>query len=174
MYHWTLENEIVEKLPNLKAVKKIVNAKNDKPTFTMQQIQELLQNASTQIQAMIWLGLNCGFGRTDYPQLKWENLDLNNGRVDFPRGKTGIARNLPLWLETVNALKETPKEGEIVFYTRSGNPWVRTIRSKDNDGIEKYVKDDSVSKEFSKLIKRPEFAHKRESASILSEGRQQH
>ena len=71
MYHWTQENEIVEKLPNLKAVKKIVNAKNDKPTFTMQQIQELLQNASTQIQAMIWLGLNCGIGRTDYPQLKW-------------------------------------------------------------------------------------------------------
>ena len=81
----------------------------------MEQAQELLQNASTQMQAMIWLGLNCGFGCTDCSELKWKNLDLENGRVDFPRGKTGIARNLPLWPETVDAIKVTPKKGELVF-----------------------------------------------------------
>jgi len=154
MYNWALENEIVNNVPNLKAVRKIANAKNDKPTFTMQQIQELLQNASTQMKAMIWLGLNCGFGCTDCSQLKWKNLDLKNGRVDFPRGKTGIDRNLPLWDETVRALNETPKKGELVFYTRRGNPWVRTIQSVDTDGADKHVKDDAISKEFSKVIRK--------------------
>ena len=58
MYHWTLENEIVDEIPNLKAVKKIVNAKNDKPTFTMQQIQELLQNASNDLAGLkLWIWL---------------------------------------------------------------------------------------------------------------------
>jgi integrase len=154
MYNWALENEIACSVPNLKAVKKVPNAKNDKPTFIMDQIQLLLETASIQMKAMIWLGLNCGFGCTDCAELKWENLDLENGRVTFPRGKTGIDRNLPLWPETVQALKETPKKGELVFYTRRGNPWVRTIRGVNDDGTEKYVKDDAITKEFSKVLRK--------------------
>ncbi|MFC1764560.1 tyrosine-type recombinase/integrase [Planctomycetota bacterium] len=154
LYNWALENEIMDNVPNLKAVKKIANPRNDKPTFTLQQTQKLLQNASTQMKAMIWLGLNCGFGCTDCSQLKWKNLDLQNSRVDFPRGKTGIDRNLPLWPETVQALAKTPKQGDLVFYTQRGNPWVRTIRSVKEDGTDKYVKDDAISKEFSKTIQK--------------------
>ena len=154
MYNWALENEIVGSVPNLKAVKKVPNTKDDKPTFVMDQIQLLLEAASVQMKAMIWLGLNCGFGCTDCAELKWKNLDLKNSRVNFPRGKTGIDRNLPLWPETVEALKETPKNGELVFYTRRGNPWVRTIRGVTDDGTEKYVKDDAISKEFSKILRK--------------------
>ena len=154
MYNWALDNEIIDNSPRLKAVKKIKSQKEDKPTFTMWQIQQLLANASIQMKAMIWLGLNCGFGCTDCAELKWKNLDLKNGRVNFPRGKTGIGRNLPLWSETVMALKEVPKQGELVFYTWRGNPWVRTIRAVEKDVTEKYTKDDSVSKEFAKLIKK--------------------
>lgn len=154
MYSWALENEVIDRIPNLKAVKKIAPAKKEKPTFTVQQIQSLVLNASTQMKTMIWLGLNCGFGCTDCAELKWNNLDLENARVFFPRGKTGIERNLPLWPETVQALNELPKQGEFVFYTRRGNPWVRTIRSVGKDGTEKYTKDDAVSKEFSKLMRK--------------------
>jgi hypothetical protein len=77
-----------------------------------------------------------------------------NGRVCYPRGKTGIERNLPLWPETIRALKGLQEKGELVFYTRKGNPWVRTIRRKEGDGTEKYTKDDAISKEFSKLMKK--------------------
>jgi len=154
MYNWALENEIVDIIPNLKAVKKIAITRNDRPTFTITQIQKLLQDASNQMKAMIWLGLNCGFGCTDCAELRWTNLDLENGRVNFPRGKTGIGRNLPLWPETVQVIKEVPKQRELVFYTRRGNPWVRTILNKNEDGREKYSKDDAVSKEFSKLMKK--------------------
>jgi integrase len=153
MYNWALDNEVIESAPKLRALKKITVPKQDKPTFTAPQVQALLQNASPQMKAMIWLGLNCGFGCTDCAELKWKNLDLQNSRIDFPRGKTGISRNLPLWPETVQALREFPVSGELVFYTRRGNPWVGAKKSVGKDGKEKYNKTNNVSKEFSKLMK---------------------
>ena len=154
MYNWAFNNGIINSIPNLKAIKKVVISKAEKPTFNIAQIQKLLQHASTQMKAMIWLGLNCGFGCTDCAELRWDNLDLENSRVRFPRGKTGIDRNLPLWPETVMALKQVSKLGELVFYTSKGNPWVRTIQSVDRHGNQKYTKDDEVSKNFSKLLKK--------------------
>jgi integrase len=154
MYNWAVDNEIIESCPRLKAVKKVPLPKIERPTFSASEIQALLNHASIQMKAFIWLGLNCGFGCTDCAELQWKHLDLENGRVNLPRGKTGINRNLPLWPETIHALKEVPKLGELVFYTRRGNPWVRTIRTAEKDGTEKYTKDDSVSKEFAKLMKK--------------------
>jgi len=154
MYNWAVDNEIIDHSPRLRAVKKITPQKGEKPTFTIDQIQTLLENANIQMKAMIWLGLNCGFGCTDCAELKWKNIDLKSGRVLFPRGKTGIERNLPLWPETVQALKQILKQGELVFYTRRRNAWVRATRNKKKNGNEKYTKEDAVTKEFSKLMKK--------------------
>jgi len=154
MYNWALDNEVIDNAPRLKVVKKVTPPKQEKSTFTMTQIHKILQNASPQMKAMIWLGLNCGFGCTDCGELKWKDIDLQNGRVDFPRGKTGIGRNLPLWSETIRALNEIPVSGELVFYTRKGSPWVRTVKGVGKGGKEKYKKTNNVSKEFSKLMKR--------------------
>jgi len=79
---------------------------------------------------------------------------LINCRVCFPRGKTGITRDLPLWPETVQALRAIYVSGELVFYTRRGKPWVRAVRSIGKDGKEKVVIEDAVSKEFSKLMEK--------------------
>ena len=154
MYNWALDNGIIDSTPNLKAVKKIVISKTEKPTFNIAQIQKLLQHASTQMKAMIWLGLNCGFGCTDCAELKWENFNSEKTRVCFPRGKTGMPRNLPLWHETVSAIENVPKLGNLVFYTSKGNAWVRVIHSFDKYKKEKYTKENGISKEFSKLLKR--------------------
>ncbi|MHC4159511.1 MAG: tyrosine-type recombinase/integrase [Planctomycetota bacterium] len=108
MYNWATNNEIMETAPNLKAIKKISPPKDEKPTFTALHIHTLLEHADVQMKAMIWLGLNCGFGCTDCAELRWKDLDLKNGRVRFPRGKTGISRNLLLWVETIKALKAVP------------------------------------------------------------------
>ncbi len=153
MYHWMLENQVIDQIPNLKAVKKLPIPKKDRPIFTSSQVETLLGHANTQMRAMIWLGLNCGFGCTDCAELGWDNLDLDRARVCFPRGKTGVARHLPLWPETVKALKMMPKKGERVFVTKRGNPWVRTTRKMTAGGVEKSVKNDAVSKEFAKLLK---------------------
>jgi integrase len=154
MYNWALDNGIINSTPNLKAIKKVVISKAEKPTFNIAQIQKLLQHASTQMKAMIWLGLNCGFGCTDCAELKWENLDLNKARVCLRRSKTGIGRNLPLWPETVEALKEIPKLEGLVFYTSKGNPWVRMVKTTGKDGRVKHTKENAVSKKFSKLLKK--------------------
>lgn len=154
MYNWAVDNEIIEHPPRLRALKKVTPQREERPTFTPDQIRLLLEHANVQMQAMIWLGLNCGFGCTDCAELRWNHLDVEHGRVTFPRGKTGIGRNLPLWPETIRALQAMPKRGELVFYTRAGNPWVRMIPSKQGDGAAKYTKDDAVTKEFSKLMKK--------------------
>ena len=154
MYNWALDNEVIDNAPRLKAVKKVTSTKEEKSTFTMSQVQKMLQNATPQMKAMIWLGLNCGFGCTDCAELMWKNIDLPNRRVDFPRGKTGVRRNLPLWPETVRALSEVSVSGELVFCTRKGNPWVKTEKGIGKDGKEKYKKTNNVSKEFSRLMKK--------------------
>ena len=154
MYNWSLNNEVISACPNLKAVGKVTKIKKKRVTFSISQIQSLLENADNRMRTMIWLGLNCGFGCTDCAELKWGNLDLENSRVNFPRGKTGISRNLTLWPETVAALKEVPKTGELVFYTVKGNPWVRVVQYVDEHGNEKFSKNDEVSKQFSKLLKK--------------------
>ena len=153
MYHWAIDNEVIDTAPNLKAIRKISPQKTEKPIFTATQLNKLLDNAGTQMKAMIWLGLNCGFGCTDCAQLKWENVDLKKLRVVFPRGKTGVNRNFPLWPETVEALRIIPKSGDLVFYTSRGNAWVRTIQGKDKHGNEKHTTDNAISKNFSKLLK---------------------
>jgi len=154
MYHWALENEVIKSAPNLKAVKKLPLRRQERPIFTVKQIHTLIQGARPKLRAMILLGLNCGFGCTDCAELKWANLDLESARVDLARGKTGIQRSLALWPETVEALGQVPRSGELVFYTRNGRPWVTSMRVQLRDGKEKYLKRNTVSEEFAKLLKK--------------------
>ena len=56
--------------------------------------------------------------------------------------------------ETIASLKSIRKLGELVFYTSKGNPCVRTISSKDENGITKYTNDNYISKKFLKLKKK--------------------
>ncbi len=87
------------------------------------------------MRAMIWLGLNCGFGCTDCAVLKWTDLDLANARVKLPRRKTGILRDLPLWPETIEALEKVSKTGKLVFYTSRGNPYIQTLYKSNGNGV---------------------------------------
>jgi integrase len=153
MFHWAKKNDVVEHIPNIDSVSKMKVTKTERLVFTPEQIRGLVAAADMKMRAMIWLGLNCGFGCTDCAELRWKNVDFQNERVELARTKTGIPRNLPLWPETIAALKEIPKSGELVFYTAKGNPWVRTITGTDDHGDIKYSNDNAISKAFSKLMK---------------------
>jgi len=153
MFHWARKNEVVENIPNIDAISKVKVVQKDRPTFSAKQIEKLLNAADAQMKAMVLLGLNCGFGCTDCAQLTWRDIDLESTRVRLPRNKTGIARNLPLWPETVHALTALPRRGDLIFYTRRGNPCVRTTSSVGKDGIVKYTSDNYIAKKFSKLKK---------------------
>ena len=154
MFHWAKKNEVLEVIPNIDAVSKVKVIRKKQATFSVKQIRNLLRDSEPQMKAMIWLGLNCGFGNTDCSQLLWKNIDFKKSRVHYPRGKTGINRDLVLWPETVKAIKALPRTNERVFNTPTGKPLVRMIETIDKADNIKYTNNDSVGKEFSKLIKK--------------------
>jgi len=125
-----------------------------KAIFHWARKNDILVFSDTKMKAMIWFGLNCGFGCTDCAYLKWTDLDLVNGRVKLPRRKTGICRDLPLWPETVKSLQKIPRTGNLVFYNSRGNPYMQTILKIDIDGNEKYTMLNMITSKFSMLIKK--------------------
>jgi integrase len=119
--------------------------------FSAEEVRHLVDAATTQMKAMLLLGINCAFGNADCGSLPLSAVDLQAGLIDFPRPKTGIPRRCPLWPETVAALKEAlarrpePKKEEhagLVFVTKYGDTW-----GKDTS-------ENPVSREVGKLLKK--------------------
>lgn len=154
MFHWATKNDVLNSIPNIDAVSRGKIMHKRRMTFSTEDIRQLLDAADANMKAMIWLGVNCGFGCTDCAELKWSNLDLANGRVKLARKKTGILRDLPLWPETVESIKRIPKKGKLVFYTSKGNSFMRTVLKTDNNGNSKYSTQNTITPKFSRLIKK--------------------
>ena len=102
--------------------------------FTSDEIRKMIDVADPQLKAMILLGINAGMGNTDVSSLPISALDLKTGWLNFPRPKTGVDRRIPLWDETVAALRDVlanrrepadPADANCVFLTRFGQRWVR-------------------------------------------------
>ena len=110
-----------------------------------------IEGATLPLRAMLLLAINGGLGNSDVAQLPISALDLKKGWLTYPRPKTGIDRRIPLWPETVAALKKwiplrpqakKSENADLVFLTSAGNTWKRTQI------------DNPVSKETAKLLKR--------------------
>lgn len=153
--------------PNFKKPSKSVLRKHrataESRMFEAHEIRTLIASASSQLKAMILLGVNCGLGNSDCASLPIRAVDLDRGWIKFPRPKTGIDRRCPLWPETVEALRtalaerpmhDDPKDAGIFFITKFGKRWVRT------EG-EKKTPINSLGLQFGKLLK---------SAKICREG----
>lgn len=73
--------------------------------FTPDEIRQLLDHATVNMRAMILLGVNAALGNTDLAMLPITAVDLAGGWLNYPRVKTAIPRRIPLWPETVAAIK---------------------------------------------------------------------
>jgi len=144
MFHWARKNDVLESIPNIDTISKDRVVHKEKYTFNKKQIRKLLSAADEKMKAMIWLGLNCGFGCTDCSKLQWKDIDFKNNRVNLPRHKTKIGRNLPLWPETINALNELPRSGALVFTTFKDHPWILTTATTNENGEPKYIIDNRI------------------------------
>jgi integrase len=182
LFNYAFENNLIGKpvaygqnfdRPSAKALRKDRNEAEAK-LFEREEVQAILDAADLQLKAMILLGVNCGFGNTDVASLPLAAVNLENGWVNFPRPKTEIPRRVPLWPETVAAIKAwlavraDPKDAAykgLIFLTRLGQPWVRvrkkekaegTGAGKDGDGadVELYVPTDAISGQFGKLLRK--------------------
>jgi integrase len=154
MFHWARRNDVLEAIPNIDAISKGKTVHKEMYTFNSEQIKKLLSAADVKMQAMIWLGLNCGFGCTDCGTLKLKDLDLNGSRVKLGRNKTGVRRNFPLWPETIKALKELPRSGSSAFCTSQGQPWVTTVIKTNGNGEREYTSVNRITPRFSRLMKK--------------------
>ena len=117
MFRWAFESEVIEAQPNFgpdvkstsKRASRIAKAKRVEKLFSADQIHESLDRADDVFRAMILLGINCGMGNTDISQLSSSMIDSDHGWIDYPRPKTGVDRRMPLWSETLTALKRVLK-----------------------------------------------------------------
>lgn len=114
--------------------------------FQAEEIRRILFTASPSWRAMVYLGINCGYGNTDLSEF---TRALIAPEVDYPRPKTGEERRSILWPETLDAIHHverpapaSPGFGARVFLTKTGQPWVRA---------QGYVNDE-IAKQFAKLL----------------------
>lgn len=172
IFNFAFDNRLIDKPvaygthfdpPSARAIRRSRNQAGPR-LFTSAEILGLLDAANVQLRAMIYLGLNCGFGNTDVASLPRKAIDLENGWIDFPRPKTEIPRRIPLWSQTVAALRKAlavrhkpvdPKDGRLCFLTRRGYPWVR-VKENEGDGPKRFVPIDSLGLEFGKLLRKLE------------------
>jgi integrase len=132
----------VFKAPRPEAISRERNA-NGSRMFTADELRVIIAEAKQPLKAMVMLALNTGFGNSDLASLPFSALNLQRGWVDYPRVKTGVARRIPLWAETVESIREAiaerpkprdPADTELVFLGAWGNRWVHWNgrSSKDN------------------------------------------
>ena len=140
-------------------------AKNGVRMFEAAELRAIIAAATQPMKAMVLLGANCGFGNGDVANLPMTALDLKTGWVRFPRPKTGIDRRIPLWPETIAAIKEAIKDrptaksladAGLVFITVQGHRWEKSAVSEPDPrtGKIRIMNNNSVTKEFIKVLKR--------------------
>lgn len=172
IFKWGGESELISRTvrfgpdfrrPKAKDIRRAKNKKSRKRLYAPEEVYWLVINAPPDMKAMILLAINGGMGNTDLSALALEDLDLSKGLIDNVRNKTGVVRTVPLWPETVTALKEwfavrpTPKPDarKFAFVTTTGLPLVCIRTSSDpkhKDGF-RMTKADSVAREFNGYVK---------------------
>jgi integrase len=147
--------------PSAKTLRKARNAQPPKK-FEADEARRIINAADVQMRGMVLLGLNCGFGNTDCAALPKGAVDLERSWIDFPRPKTEVRRRVPLWPETVEALRQAiaarPRakesaDADCVFLTQCGVRWVRS-QAKRGDTSGAAFTTNVLSARFATLLKR--------------------
>lgn len=110
-----------------------------------------------QLQAMILMALNGGYGAKELSDLPRAVVDLDNAVIDHNRGKTGAQHMVTLWPETVAALRKVFAQrpgDDLVFRTREGRPWCRRDKKFGKGGkLAGSINADNVAWRFNRLVK---------------------
>lgn len=115
------------KKPRAKVIREARLAKGAQD-FTAGEVRRLLDHATVNLRGMILLGVQAGFGGHDCATLTIDAVDWDRGWIDWPRAKTATHRRVPLWPETIAALREARGQHDgsssLVFMGRRGVSYV--------------------------------------------------
>jgi integrase len=134
------------KKPSKKTLRRIKKAGGPR-MFERDELLRIINAADPCMKAMVLLAANGGLGNHDVGMLTFDALEIDSGWLDYPRPKTGVDRLIPLWPETVQAIKEwldvrpEPKKEEdkdLVFLTKQRFGWCRNgwFLEKENSPAE--------------------------------------
>jgi len=121
--------------------------------FEAHEIRAILAACGQPLKAMVLLAINCGFGQTDLSSLPTQAVDLGKGWVGFARVKTSVSRRIPLWPETIAAIREwlprrpkakDPADAKLLFLTCRGSRWVK-LNATGSPA-------DALGQEFAKVV----------------------
>lgn len=140
LFRWLEANDWIEapsygpdfKKPSAKAVRRERREKGKK-LLTQSQVSRLIAEAGSQMRAIVLLGINGALGPTDCARLplRASQTAIETGWLDYPRPKTEVDRLIPLWPETVEALRDaikrryppSPDAQSLTFVKPSGEGW---------------------------------------------------
>ena len=134
--------------------------KQHRDALGWEELEKLFRAAGPVDTSLLLLGINCGFGNMDIGTLKLVDVDLDGAMVKHCRSKTGVMRQLTLWPQTVDVLRQylqyhrgTPAEAQFAdrfFIGTRGHPlcWERA----DDDG--KFRRSDAIKNRFVRLYKK--------------------
>lgn len=151
--------------PSKKSMRQAKHARGSR-LFSSDDLRKIIDHADNPMKAMVLLAINGGLGQTDIAGLPKSAVNLQEGWLDFPRVKTAIDRRIPMWPETVQALREAtakrpapanPEDDRLVFLTRFGVPWVRSSFKPVEQAELAKLKNpirlvDAIAGEFKKLV----------------------
>jgi len=151
--------------------------------FEAHEIRTILTACGQPLKAMVLLAANCGFGQPDLSGLPLRAVNLDTGWVDFPRPKTAVHRRIPLWPETVEAMREwlplrpkakDPADAKLLFLTCRGARWVKVSKGgkikKDGKVTQPGSPADALGQEFAKVVDKLEMTRSRRSFYALRHG----
>jgi integrase len=169
IFSWAYESELIKAEPRYgkrfvppqrRLRRREKRAKGPK-LFSATEIVRMLELARPPLTAMIWLGVNGGFQNSEVASLRFDELDLDAGVVDTYRAKTEVRRYVPLWPETVAALRVAMRRrpqarveaeaefDDLVFLTERRRPFLRR-EATIGDGV-KLSNTDAVASQFNKI-----------------------
>lgn len=136
--------------------RRVAKNKAGRRDMSAEDIQLILSNATPYFKPLVLLGINGAVGATDLSLFTRNQFDGSEW-IDCPRNKTGVARRVWLWPETLAAIdnyqvirREPYREmhSELMFLTGHRVPWVRDGYDAAAKAFRKVANQLSISASF--------------------------
>ena len=148
------------------------------PTFTTDEVKDILKAATPTTRLYVLLALNCGMTQKDISDLKPDQVDLDLGTITRKRSKTTNCENVPvvcykLWAETLRLLRIHRSSDPGRWLVSEENNPLAVVELSDDGKLRRW---DCVAQAFKYLrasmsIKHPFKVLRKTSATMLAGSR---